>query len=157
MTSAEREIFWNTLCALPGLDPKQDAEKLITTIKYPKLLFRYRPVSFSSLGALRTNKLYFSSANYYDDPFDTFLHIDIEAIKQEFLSAFETPESTEKVAEGVKTVLGNMLTEEQKALFTPNAITKMVSNGLVENFLNITLGLRDGIWNKERHVVYLLF
>lgn len=145
MTSVEREIFWNTLCALPGLDPKQDAEELMTTIKYPKLLFRYRPVSDNSLEVLRTNKLYFSSANYYDDPFDTFLHIDIEAIKREFLSAFETPESTAKVAEGVKTVLGSMLTEEQKALFTTDTMTQMVSNGLVENFLNITLGLRDGI------------
>lgn len=145
MTSAEREIFWNTLCALPGLDPKQDTEKLMTTIKYPKLLFRYRPVSDNSLEALRTNKLYFSSANYYDDPFDTFLHIDIETIKQEFLSAFETPESTAKVVEGVKTVLGSMLTEEQKALFTTDTMTQMVSNGLVENFLNITLGLRDEI------------
>ena len=49
--------------------------------------FRYRPVNLNSLEALRTNRLYFSSANYYDDPFDTFLHIDIDSIHQEFLTA----------------------------------------------------------------------
>ena len=145
MDSQEREVFWNTLCSLSGTDLEQDVCKLKASIRRPKLLFRYRPVSESSLEALRTNKLYFSSANYYDDPFDTFLHIDIEAIKQEFLSAFETPESTAKVVEGVKTVLGSMLTEEQKALFTTDTMTHLVSNGLVENFLNVTLGLRDGI------------
>ena len=154
MDSQEREVFWKTLCSLSGTDLEQDIGRLMTSIRLPKLLFRYRPVSFSSLEALRTNKLYFSSANYYDDPFDTFLHIDIEAIKQEFLSAFETPESTEKVAEGVKMILGSMLTDEQKALFNPDAITKMVSNGLVENFLNVTLGLRDGIKNDTWSICF---
>ena len=75
----------------------------------------YRPVNLNSLEALRTNRLYFSSANYYDDPFDTFLHIDIDSIHQEFLTAFQTRESTEAVTEGVKDILGGMLTEEQKA------------------------------------------
>lgn len=84
MDSQEREVFWKTLCSLSGTDLEQDIGRLMTSIRLPKLLFRYRPVSFSSLEALRTNKLYFSSANYYDDPFDTFLHIDIEAINKNF-------------------------------------------------------------------------
>lgn len=89
MNAQEREIFWNTLCSLPGLDLTQDAEHLMTAIKLPRLLFRYRPVTLNSLESLRTNKLYFSSANYYDDPFDTFLHIDIESIQQEFFPHFK--------------------------------------------------------------------
>ena len=97
MNSQEREIFWNTLCSLSGNDRKQDIEKLTQAIRLPKYLFRYRPVSLNSLEALRTNKLYFSSANYYDDPFDTFLHIDIEEIRKEFGDAFKTVESTEAV------------------------------------------------------------
>lgn len=97
MNSQEREVFWKTLCSLSGNDAKQDAEKLTQAIRLPKYLFRYRPVSINSLEALRTNKLYFSSANYYDDPFDTFLHIDIETIKKEYLSAFQTPESIETI------------------------------------------------------------
>lgn len=77
MDHNDREQFWKTLCSLPGNDIVAEREQLFKSIKYPKLLFRYRPVSTKSLEALRTNKLYFSSANYYDDPFDTFLHIDI--------------------------------------------------------------------------------
>ena len=84
MDHNDREQFWKTLCSLPGNDIVAEREQLFKSIKYPKLLFRYRPVSTKSLEALRTNRLYFSSANYYDDPFDTFLHIDIEAI---FLNA----------------------------------------------------------------------
>ena len=117
MNAQEREAFWKTLCALPGLDLSQDAKQLMAAIRFPKLLFRYRPVNLNSLEALRTNRLYFSSANYYDDPFDTFLHIDIDSIHQEFLTAFQTRESTEAVTEGFKDILGGILTEEQKAIF----------------------------------------
>lgn len=145
MNAQEREAFWKTLCALPGLDLSQDAKQLMAAIRFPQLLFRYRPVNLNSLEALRTNRLYFSSANYYDDPFDTFLHIDIDSIHQEFLTAFQTRESTEAVTEGVKDILGGMLTEEQKAFFTADNVTKMLSNGLVENFLSSALALRDEI------------
>ena len=81
MNSQERELFWTTLLSLPGEDFQAEYQQLINTIKLPKYLYRYRPVNMKSLEALRTNRLYFSSANYYDDPFDTFLHINIEAIK----------------------------------------------------------------------------
>ena len=118
MNHNEREQFWQTLCSLPGNDIVAEREQLFKSIKYPKLLFRYRPVSTKSLEALRTNKLYFSSANYYDDPFDTFLHIDIEAIRTEYLSAFQTPESTRAVVDSVKSWLGGLLTEEQAAQLT---------------------------------------
>ena len=59
MNFQERELFWKTLCSLPGQDVKLESEKLRQTIKYPKYLFRYRPVSIKSLEALRCNKLYF--------------------------------------------------------------------------------------------------
>lgn len=95
--------------------------------------------------ALRTNRLYFSSANYYDDPFDTFLHIDIEAIRKEYLSAFQTPESTEAVVDGVKSLLGNILSEEQAAQFTVENVTNALSHGLTESFLNAALSLRDEV------------
>ena len=131
MDHNDREQFWKTLCSLPGNDIVAEREQLFKSIKYPKLLFRYRPVSTKSLEALRTNKLYFSSANYYDDPFDTFLHIDIEAIRKEYLSAFQTPESTETVVDGVKSLLGNILSEEQAAQFTVENVTNALSHGLM--------------------------
>lgn len=59
MNAQEREAFWKNLCALPGLDLSQDAKQLMAAIRFPKLLFRYRPVNLNSLEALRTNRLYF--------------------------------------------------------------------------------------------------
>lgn len=81
----------------------------------------------------------------YDDPFDTFLHIDIEAIRKEYLSAFQTPESTEAVVDGVKSLLGNILSEEQAAQFTVENVTNALSHGLTESFLNAALSLRDEV------------
>ena len=145
MNSQEREVFWNILCSLPGNDITAEREQLFKSIKYPKWLFRYRPVSTKSLEALRTNKLYFSSANYYDDPFDTFLHINIEAIRKEFLSAFQTPESTETVLERVKPLLFDVLSEDQVEQLTVENVTNALSQGLTEGFLNEALSLRDEV------------
>ncbi len=73
MNISERAIFWKTLCTLDGRDLISDSLKLREVIKYPKTqtLCRYRNVSSHTIEALQTNKLYFSSADYYDDPFDT--------------------------------------------------------------------------------------
>ena len=111
MNSQERELFWNTLVSLPGEDIQAESQRLNDTIKFPKYLYRYRPVSMKSLEALRTNRLYFSSANYYDDPFDTFLHINIDTIKSEYASAFQSRESTEQIVEHIKVLLSKICTE----------------------------------------------
>ena len=151
MDQNDREQFWQTLCSLPGNDIVAEREQLFKSIKYPKLLFRYRPVSTKSLEALRTNKLYFSSANYYDDPFDTFLHIDIEAIRKEYLSAFRTPKSTEAVVESVKSLLGGILSEEQVAQFTVENVTSGIILGLrmdvAEENLVVSMAKEAGIKN----------
>lgn len=145
MDCNNREQFWQTLCSLSGKDIAAEREQLFKAIRYPKWIYRYRPVNTKSLEALRTNKLYFSSANYYDDPFDTFLHIDIEAIQKEYLSAFRTLESTEAVVAGVKSLLAGVLSEEQLAQFTVENVTNALSNGLTDNFLNAALSLRDEV------------
>ena len=64
MDAKERENFWRTLCSLPGMDWKQEMDKLIAAIRYPKYLYRYRTVNVNNLEALRTNHLYFSSADW---------------------------------------------------------------------------------------------
>lgn len=53
----------------------------MATIKYPPLLYRYRPINQKSIDALQNNKLFFSSANHYDDPFDTYLRINWNKVK----------------------------------------------------------------------------
>ena len=72
MNNDERTNFWNAL-----LDAKkiEDVEKVYATINLPRYVYRYRAVSTNSLSALGENKLFFSTSNYYDDPFDTYFHI----------------------------------------------------------------------------------
>lgn len=84
MNNNNRQVFWKTLCSLDGKDIKKDCEVLGKTIKIPKYLYRYRPMDMKSIEALRFNKMYFSTANYYDDPFDTFINVDIMGMKDFF-------------------------------------------------------------------------
>ena len=143
MNLQERELFWQTLCSLKGENPQEDIRQLIGKIKTPKYLYRYRDVNMNTLEALRTNRLYFSTANYYDDPFDTFLHIDIEAIKKEYLKSFENKENAEIIVEKTKALLRNVLTEEQLGNFTLEKILEAQQHGLTENFVGAALALRD--------------
>ena len=80
MDNVERQKFWDTLCSLTGEDIEADARTVKDTIIYPRFLYRFRSVSVSSIEALQTNKLYFSKANYYDDPFDTLIKINYDAL-----------------------------------------------------------------------------
>ena len=76
MDEVSREKFWSTLCSLEGKNISDDAALLNSTIQVPRHLYRFRTVSFNSLDCLQSNKLFFSSADYYDDPFDSYLQID---------------------------------------------------------------------------------
>lgn len=145
MKDNEREEFWRTLCSLPGSDPQAESEKLGQTIKYPRFLYRYRSVSSKSLEALRTNKLYFSAANYYDDPFDTFLHIDIDEIRSVFSNVFQTPERMSAVVDAFKLLFDGIFTAEQKNQITVENLTKALSQGFLDSFLNFALALRNDV------------
>ena len=76
MNSKERKAFWNTLISFKGEDLLKEATLLNQTIRYPKKLYRFRKIDSYSLESLRTNQLYFSSADHYDDPFDSYCYID---------------------------------------------------------------------------------
>lgn len=81
MNNIERKEFWDVLCS--AQDGRSESIKEIQgTIKKPDFLCRFRSVNKNSLIQLQENKLYYSSADYYDDPFDTFIHVDIPSIKQ---------------------------------------------------------------------------
>ena len=82
MNYSERELFWKTLNNLDGKNIEKDIATLTKCIQYPRYLYRFRPVSVETLHSLRKNQLYFSSANYFDDPFDAYLHIDIKKINE---------------------------------------------------------------------------
>lgn len=50
---------------------------MLAAVDRPASLFRFRPVTESSLEELENNFMYFSSADHYDDPFDTYMKMDI--------------------------------------------------------------------------------
>jgi len=74
----EREEFWKVLLSAKD---KNDIERIQRKVIYPNVLYRYRSVNIRTLNALAENKLFFSTSNYYDDPFDTFIRIDFKKIK----------------------------------------------------------------------------
>ena len=149
MTLEERKVFWDTLCSFDGTKPKEEMERLRATIKYPKYLFRYRPVSMNNLEALRTNRLYFSSANYYDDPFDTFLHIDIDRVERELRSSFSNPENLKRMAERTKAFVGKIdgfFPQNIVRLMTdPQGMQKLFFGGMGVGFLEHLLTLRNKV------------
>lgn len=81
MNCTERKTFWDALCRIRDNAPEH-LQDLLATIKMPESLCRFRSINEHTLMQLQENKLYFSSADYYDDPFDTFIHVDFARIKE---------------------------------------------------------------------------
>ena len=87
MNSDERKIFFFFFISLKGEDSCGEAKELFKTLKYPPFIYRYRSVSVNTVDCLQTNKLYFSSSAYYDDPFDTYLTVDYKKIYEQLKQA----------------------------------------------------------------------
>ena len=49
---------------------------------YARCRTRFRAVNENSLAQLQENKLYFSTADYYDDPFDTYFYVNYGLLQQ---------------------------------------------------------------------------
>ena len=77
MDNIGREKFWNVLLNLHDNTPAC-VDTLMKAYPWPKTLCRFRSVSKNSLQQLNDNKQFFSSADYYDDPFDTYFYINID-------------------------------------------------------------------------------
>ena len=149
MDSKQRKDFWDTLCSLEGYDIQNDSKLLMNKVVFPHYLYRYRDVTFNNLEALRTNRLYFSSANYYDDPFDTFLHIDIEKIRAEFETNFSCEENICRLASAMKSIIENCNVQPPAEFVSlvsnPQNLKKLYQNGLTNEFLSNALKLRNEI------------
>ena len=77
MDNNERKNFWDVLKNLHNND-EASMSMLTEVSKRPETLCRFRPVNEHSLQQLQENKLFFSSADHYDDPFDTYFYIDVD-------------------------------------------------------------------------------
>lgn len=80
MSKVDRQHFWNLLCNTHDNLP-QSVNALTSAAPYPETLCRYRSVNENSLKQLQDNILWFSSADYYDDPFDTYFQINTDRFK----------------------------------------------------------------------------
>lgn len=79
MNNDARKRFWDVLCAAREAN---DYQEFSSVIEYPRHIYRYRALSINSVSALQQNCVYFSTSDYYDDPFDTNLHIDKDAVRK---------------------------------------------------------------------------
>lgn len=77
MDNEGREKFWNVLKELHD-SSETSVNMLMDASPWPKTLCRFRSTSEHSLQQLQENKLFFSSADHYDDPFDTYFYIDVD-------------------------------------------------------------------------------
>lgn len=105
MNNKDRKIFWDTLCSLQGIDINHEAEILRKTIKMPKYLYRFRPVTINSLESLRTNTMYFSTADYYDDPFDSYSYIDWDYVSKQLQDAYNDTTKLQIMANSIQNTL----------------------------------------------------
>lgn len=113
-------------------------------IHYPRFLYKYRAVNNNNLDALRSNKLFFSKASSYDDPFDTFLHIDVDKIRQEFNSNYSSPEALAALANGMKETFQNQPGIPQEFIqqvTNVEGLKQLFANGITKQFLSYALYL----------------
>ena len=102
MNNKERKVFWDTLCSLQGIDLVKEGQTLRQTIKMPKHLYRFRPVTINSLESLRTNTMYFSTADYYDDPFDSYSYIDWDYVSKQLQDTYNDTTKLQTMAKSIK-------------------------------------------------------
>ncbi len=122
MNNLERKVFWDTLCSLKSNDKFSK-----NIIKYPKYLYRYRSLTMKSLEELKNNKLIFSTSNYYDDPFDTFLRIDKNEIYNSINEIFHRDNIVEKI---------KYMYKEIGIPFNEESINKILESFDTKNFCN---------------------
>lgn len=157
MDDNERKVFWDRLCAL-----RKNDDPIADVIKYPKYLFRYRNLTLKSLEDIKNNKLTFSTSNYYDDPFDTYLRVNRQKLKEDINKIFEQ----NKISENIKSffsIIGIEISEKEIldkiANFNLNEFYLSIIKLMKENSRNIlrsyTLsvcfsenGLNESLWIK---------
>lgn len=97
----------------------------------PSRIFRYRKCNEASLNALLENKLFFSTPNMFNDPYDCLVYFDLNKIKSEI----ET--------------IGNATTKRQLINIILEAKrTGQIPPQLSETFVNTLISLNDDVIEK---------
>lgn len=154
MDAEQRKAFWDTLISLDGKDIEADRKKLNEKILYPRYLYRYRPANMQSIDALRSNMLFFSTSNYYDDPFDTFINVNLNELDRIY-RLLDAGFNDEQLIEVAKAFLGSVMPSTVDDGIVQNmvqALKKSMSNPTfypsVQNyFRNVRNEIKKDIWS----------
>ena len=162
MNQDDRQKFWDVLLSMHDTEPEH-IQALHQMISVPHTLCRFRSVNESSLSQLQENKLYFSSSDYYDDPFDTYFYLDYDMMETQMgniIALLGTPENRktavklvsslgippESVQKSLDTALQNPMTAETFKSSVKSArdqvLKTLYSICFCENPLNETLWLK---------------
>ena len=147
MNQQERKQFWDVLCSLQGKDILSESNELSKTIIRPRYLYRYRAVSASAIDALKQNRMFFSHANYYDDPFDTLIHIDFAKVRDEGRKTLSSEQIKQQLQSLTSTgIIDSKITENTVALLESTDHEKIID--AVIGFLkqNILSQLKENLW-----------
>lgn len=157
MNTKEREQFWKTLCSIGGSDENAELKRLTDAVKMPRYIYRYRPLSVGSLEALASNKLYFSTANYYDDPFDTFIRINLDGI-QSILTRAKNDVNDEQfnrwLDQGIAGLFGQVCSKDQISFIASMVKRQLLDENSRNAFLNSLQNLRNEIKKRTWSICF---
>ena len=153
MNNRDRKNYWDTLCSLDGKDIEEDCYKLRKVIRFPSKIYRYRPLNVDTIDVLARNRLYFSKADYYDDPFDTFINVNLQELNRyiELIKKVDSALFEGYIKEVIKGFFKIELQEEQlKPIVEKMKIAANNTNFVdyvTDFFRNIRTEMKKEIWS----------
>ena len=154
MNDKERKVFWNTLCSLNGINLEEDSKTLRKTITYPGHIYRYRAVNEKTIYALRENEMRFSRSDYYDDPFDTFIQVNIKGL-QSFLNMIPQVQFDDQITSKLEHILTEwfqFIINDEQICILAEKLKEMLTNpnlvsALMEYMRNIRNEIKKDTWS----------
>ncbi|MCM1233457.1 MAG: DUF2971 domain-containing protein [Ruminococcus flavefaciens] len=143
-TNKMREDFWNTLCSLSDYSV-ENINKLNATFTIPDTLCRFRSVNTNTLWQLQENTQFFSTANYYDDPFDTYFKIDFQKL-QDVYKLTQEMLSTGNV-ETIKNILSVFNITDVDGLIQNMAHSSLNLSDMNQSLSKIRNAIQSSIWS----------
>lgn len=139
-----RENFWNTLCSISDYS-EENVKKLNATFIIPNTLCRFRPVNSNTLWQLQENTQFFSTANYYDDPFDTYFKIDFQKL-QDIYKSIQEMLSTGNI-ETIKNVLSMFGIGDDDGLIQSLTHNPLDLPDMSQSLANVRNLIQKSIWS----------
>lgn len=149
MDEKGRDNFWNVLKDIHDYT-EQNVKKLMDASPWPEKLCRFRSVSEGTLQQLNDNMLLFSSANYYDDPFDTYFYINVDKMIPAYLEMQDKLRNDDKDFIDKLNQIAVAIDQE------PNVFVDMILNDSL-NFQQLEGNLREIRNSMQRKMFSICF